>query len=34
LIRRYLAEQEKEDRRLDPLEMPWIEEKKNTNQKD
>ena len=33
LIRRYIAEQEKEDRRLDQMEMPWIEEKANTNKK-
>jgi len=33
LIRRYIAEQEKEDRRFDQLEMPWIEGKTNTNQK-
>jgi hypothetical protein len=34
LIRRYIAEQEKEDRRLDQLEMPWVEEKTKTNKKD
>ena len=33
LIRRYIAEQEKEDRRLDQVEMPWIEEKANTKEK-
>jgi hypothetical protein len=33
LIRRFIAEQEKEDRRLDQVEMPWIEEKTNTNKK-
>ena len=26
LIRRYIAEQEKEDQRVDQMEMPWIEE--------
>ena len=33
LIRRYIAEQEKEDRRLDQMEMSWIEEKANINKK-
>ena len=33
LIRRYIIDQEKEDRRLDQVEMPWIEEKPNTNKK-
>ena len=33
LIRRYIAEQEKEDQRLDQIEMPWIEAKGN-NKKD
>ena len=33
LIRRYIAEQEKEDRRLDQVEMPWIEAKTGTNKK-
>ena len=33
LIRRYIAEQEKEDRRRDQMEMPWIEEKAKTNKK-
>ena len=32
-IRRYIAEQEKEDQRLDQLEMPWIEAQTNANQK-
>jgi putative transposase len=32
LIRRYIAEQEIEDRRLDQMEMPWIEG--NRNKKD
>lgn len=27
-IRRYIAEQEKENQRLDQMEMPWIEEKR------
>ena len=34
LIRRYIAEQEKEDRRRDQMEMPWIEDKANENKKD
>lgn len=33
LIRRYIAEQEKEDQRIDQMEMPWVEEKGN-NKKD
>ena len=33
LIRRYIAEQEKEDQRIDQMEMPWIKEKAN-NKKD
>jgi len=33
VIRRYIAEQEKEDQRIDQMEMPWIEEKGN-NKKD
>ena len=33
LIRRYIIDQEKEDRRLDQMEMPWIEGKTNTNKK-
>jgi len=33
LIRRYIAEQEKEDQRIDQMEMPWIEEK-GSNKKD
>ena len=33
LIRRYIAEQEKEDQRIEQMEMPWIEEKGN-NKKD
>ena len=32
-IRRYIAEQEKEDQRLDQLEMPWIESQTNANKK-
>ena len=31
LIRQYIADQEAQDRRLDQMEMPWIEQKKNTN---
>ncbi len=33
LIRRYIAEQEKEDQRLDQLEMPWITEETNINKR-
>ena len=33
LIRRYIAGQDREDQRLDQIEMPWIEEKGN-NKKD
>lgn len=33
LIRRYIAEQEKEDRRLDQMEVPWIEKRTNINKK-
>lgn len=33
-IRRYIADQEKEDQRLDQLEMPWIEPQTNANKKD
>ena len=33
LIRRYIAEQEKEDQRIDQMEMPWIEVK-GSNKKD
>ena len=32
-IRRYIADQEKEDQRLDQLEMPWIESQTNANKK-
>ena len=32
-IRRYIADQEKEDQRLDQLEMPWIEPQTNANKK-
>jgi hypothetical protein len=32
-IRRYIADQEKEDQRLDQLEMPCIEQQTNANQK-
>ena len=32
-IRRYIADQEKEDQRLDQLEMPWIEPQSNANKK-
>lgn len=32
-IRRYIADQEKEDQRLDQLEMPWIEAQTNANKK-
>lgn len=33
LIRRYIAEQEKEDQRLEQLEMPWITEETNINKR-
>lgn len=32
-IRRYIADQEKEDQRVDQLEMPWIEAQTNANKK-
>jgi putative transposase len=32
-IRRCIADQEKEDQRLDQLEMPWIESQTNANKK-
>jgi hypothetical protein len=31
-IRRYIADQEKEDQRLDQQEMPWIEPQTNEQQ--
>ena len=33
VIRRYIAEQEKEDQRIEQMEMPWIE-RKGSNKKD
>ena len=33
LIPQYIAEHKKEDRRLDGMEMLWIEEKANTSKK-
>ena len=32
-IRRYIADQEKEDQRLDQMEMPWNEPQTNANKK-
>jgi len=32
-IRRYIADQENEDQRIDQLEMPWIEAQSNANKK-
>ena len=34
MIRRYIADQEKEDRALDQLEMPWVEERNKRNNKE